>query len=192
MAERRRRRVPRSRRRDGNTLLYFAIGFCMIGSLLAVAVPTFWREMQLSRSAEAAEMLQRMHLGASAYFATPHEVDGVERRRCLPLPAGPTPRRPRPSAHLVDFQAVDAIGAETWGVLEFESPRALRYSYQFEPVDAACDLRSPERTFLVTYRAEGDLDGDGARSLFERRDAASNTEDVLVPIGILYERDRQE
>jgi hypothetical protein len=43
----------------------------------------------------------------------------------------------------------------------------------------------------VTFRAEGDLDGDGERSLFERR--ARGTEDgTLVPVGILYVRDRVE
>jgi hypothetical protein len=45
---------------------------------------------------------------------------------------------------------------------------------------------------VVTYAAEGDLDGDGVRSLYERRDATSSTEDVLVPVGILYVRERME
>ncbi len=137
-------------------------------------------------------MLERMHLGASAYFATAHAIDGVERRRCLPSAAGPTPLRPRPSAHRVDFFDAEERGADTWRALEFESDRPLRFSYRFEPVAATCDLRSPDRTYLVTYRAEGDLDGDGVHSIFERRDAAANDEDRLVPIGILYVRDRQE
>ena len=42
------------------------------------------------------------------------------------------------------------------------------------------------------FRAEGDLDGDGERSIFERRAAADPDSGELVPIGILYVRDRVE
>lgn len=169
-----------------------AIGFCLAGSILAVAVPSFVREVRLSKTAEAAELLQVMHLGASAYFASRQMVDGQERRRCLPAHAGPTPARPRVEARPVDFFDHDAPDATTWQVLSFRSERPLRYSYRFEPVESGCDLRTPERTYIVSYRAEGDLDGDGVRSLFERRDATSNTEDVLEPVGILFVRDRVE
>lgn len=137
-------------------------------------------------------MLQAMHVGASAYFATRQIVDGTERRRCLPRRAGPAPQRPRPEAREVDFYDDATPDAPTWRVLAFRAERALRFSYSFEPVDEGCDLRAPERSYLVTYRAEGDLDGDGARSLFERRDGAAHDEDVLVPVGILYVRDRTE
>lgn len=163
-----------------------------MGSILAVLVPAFLREVRLSKTSEAAEMLQQMHLGASAYFATREVIDGVERRRCLPEAAGPTPARPRVEARTVDFFDDEALGASTWRVLSFRSERPLRFSYSFVPVESGCDLRTPERTYIVSYRAEGDLDGDGARSLFERRDATSSTEDVLEPVGILFVRDRVE
>lgn len=137
-------------------------------------------------------MLQQMHLGASAYFASRQVVEGVEHRRCLPAAAGPTPSRPRVEARAVDFFDDESPDAPTWRVLSFRSERPRRFSYRFVPVESGCDLRTPERTFIVSYRAEGDLDGDGARSLFERRDATSNTEDVLEPVGILFVRDRLE
>ena len=188
----RRRRRARRLRREGNTLLFFAIGFCIVGSILAVAIPTFLREVRLSKASEAPEMLQQMHLGASAYFASRQQVEGVERRRCLPHAAGPTPERPRLEARTVDFFDDSVHDAPTWRVLSFRSDRPLRFSYRFQPAQAGCDLRTPEDTYLVTYSAEGDLDGDGVRSLFERRDATSSTDDALVPVGLLYVRDRVE
>lgn len=173
-------------------MLYFAGGFAIVGSLLAVAIPAFVREVRLSKTAEAAEMLQTMHLGASAYFASTQSIEGVGRTRCLPEHSGPTPQRPHVEARSVDFFDEDVHDAPTWRVLAFRSERPLRFSYRFDPVQAGCDLRTPEHTYIVTYSAEGDLDGDGLRSRFERRDAASSTDDTLVPIGILYERDRTE
>lgn len=188
----RRQARTRRRREQGNTLLYAAIGFCLIGSLLAVLVPAFVREVRLSKTAEAAEMLQTMHLGASAYFASRQMVEGTERRRCLPHRAGPAPARPRVEGRVVDFFDDEMPDAATWRVLSFRSDRPVRFVYRFDPVEEGCDLRTPERTYIVTYSAEGDLDGDGVRSRFERRDATSSTEDTLVPLGILYVRDRVE
>lgn len=157
-----------------------------------MAVPAFLREVRLSKTTEAAEMLQTMHLGASAYFASTQSVEGMERRRCLPSAAGPVPERPRVEARTTDFFDQRLHDAPTWRVLSFRSERPVRFSYRFEPVQAGCELRTPEHTYAVTYSAEGDLDGDGVRSRFERRDAASSTDDVLVPVGILYVRDRME
>ena len=167
-------------------------GFCLVGSLLAVIVPAFLREVRLSKTAEAAEMLQTMHLGASAYFASRQMVEGSERHRCLPERAGPAPARPRVEGRVVDFFDDSTPDAATWRVLSFRSERPLRFTYRFDPVEVGCDLRTPEHTYIVTYSAEGDLDGDGMRSRFERRDATSSTDDTLVPVGILYVRDRVE
>ena len=91
----------------------------------------------------------------------------------------------------MDFDHVETPGYRTWAALEFQPTYAIRYSYTFEPTASGCDLRSPEGTYLVTMRAEGDLDGDGERSVFERR-ATATPEGDLIPMGILYVRDRAE
>ena len=61
----------------------------------------------------------------------------------------------------------------------------------FEPTAAGCGLRSPEGSYLLTLRAEGDLDADGERSVFELRMRAEDSGE-LVEEGILYVRDRAE
>lgn len=173
------------------TLLQAAVAVCISGSLLAAFLPTFFRELRLSKVAEASRELERIHLRASAYFASPHVVDGVTLHRCLPDAAGPTPAEPSVDAHEVDF-AAEGIERDGWRALGFEVAEPIRYSYAMTPASTGCDLRSPEGTYLLTYRAEGDLDGDGERALFERRDRAADDEDLLEPVGILYVRDRTE
>ena len=182
---------PRRRKEvQGYSLVLVAFGIALSLSIAAVFIPTFLREVRLSHTTEAAEMLQLMHLGAAAYYATPQLVDGAEQRHCLPLRAGPAPREPRQTARSYDFFDEETPDVATWRVLTFRSERTVRYSYAFSPAEAGCDLRAPDGTYLVSYRAEGDLDGDGVRSLFERRDTSENG--ALVPLGILFERDRVE
>ena len=92
----------------------------------------------------------------------------------------------------VAWDDASTLDGQTWTALGFAPSRPVRFSYVFEPTAHGCGLRSPEGTYLVTFRATGDLDGDGERSVFERRAAADPRTGELVPIGILYARDRVE
>ncbi len=181
----------RPRSKAGATLLQVATGISVAGMVLAAFVPRFLREVRLSKVSEASEQLGRMHRAAAAYFAANHGTEAVPIERCLPPAAGPTPAEPSADPVEVPFADPSTPDANLWRSLGYVPDRPIRYRYAFDPVASGCDLRSPEGTFLVTFRAEGDLDGDGERSLFERR--ARGTEDgTLVPVGILYVRDRVE
>jgi hypothetical protein len=173
------------------TLLQAAVAVCISGCLLAAFLPTFFRQLRLSKVAEASRELERIHLAANAYFAAPHVVEGITLERCLPDPAGPTPAEPTVDAHTIEFTS-EGIDHAGWRALGFEIAEPIRYSYSFTPSATGCDLRSPDGTYLLTYRAEGDLDGDGERALFERRDRARDDENLLEPTGILFVRDRTE
>src|SRR5271165_7055610 len=64
------RAVSRGRGRGGAwrfSPLELAIGFALVGSLLAIVVPTFARELQASRLVEPVGGLQRMGEAAVAY-----------------------------------------------------------------------------------------------------------------------------
>lgn len=165
---------------------------CIVGVVLAVFIPTFVRELRTSKTNEAVEQLASLRRSAAAYFAArvPGE-GGTELGRCLPPTAGPTPREPSPEPSELDFHDADTPGYATWRALGFRPRTPLRYAYTFEPAASGCGLRSPEGTYLLTLRAEGDLDGDGERSLFEVRMRADDT-GPLVEQGILYIRDRAE
>jgi hypothetical protein len=185
-ADRRRRE-----QRRGVTLLQAAVGTSIVGCLLAAFVPVFVRELRLSKVAEASRQLERMHVATSAYFATPRTIDGEEQRRCLPAAAGPFPTEPTEDARVLDFQG-EGLSRAGFTAIGFTIEEPVRFSYSLTPTVSGCDLHSPEGTYLVSYRAVGDLDGDGERSLFERRDRALDAEDALEPVGILYVRERTE
>lgn len=173
------------------TLLQAAVATSLIGCLLAAFVPAFLRELRLSKVAEASRELERMHTSSAAYFATPHPAEGESLHRCLPVAAGPFPTEPTEDPRQLDFEGEDLARAG-FTAIGFTIDEPVRFSYSMTPTVSGCDLHSPEGTYVVTYRAEGDLDGDGERSLFERRDRALEGEDVLEPVGILYVRDRTE
>lgn len=163
----------------------------IIGVVLAVFVPTFVREMRTSKVSEATEQLEALHQAAAAYFAARHETEGGAKRRCLPAAAGPAPAEASADPVEHEFQAEDAPGAATWSALSFQPRRGVRYRYTFQPAASGCNLTAPEEGPLVTFRAEGDLDGDGKRSLFER-EATIGEDGTLVPVGILHMLDRVE
>jgi hypothetical protein len=48
-----------------------------------------------------------------------------------------------------------------------------------------CGPRVDPPSPLLTIRAEGDLDGDGERSLIERSAVASPDQSQLIPFGVL-------
>ncbi|UJR80537.1 Hypothetical protein I5071_25840 [Sandaracinus amylolyticus] len=164
----------------------------VVGSLLAAFVPTYIRQLRLSKISEASEHLALMHMRAAAYFAADHETERGTARHCLPGAAGPTPATPSVEPVEVAWNDASTIDGATWSALGFAPDRPVRFSYAFEPATHGCGLRSAEGTYLVTFRANGDLDGDGVRSVFERRAAADPRTGELVPIGILYTRDRVE
>lgn len=137
----------------------------LTGVLLAAFVPTFVRQVRTSKLAEATERLASLHRNAASYYASEHTVGAQRLRACLPEGAGPFPLEPSVDPVSVDF-ATDEHGAATWRALGQTEPAKLRYSYEVSVPEPGCDSR-PARP-PVTFRAHGDLDGDGNRALLER------------------------
>ncbi len=139
---------------------------CILGTALAVFVPTFVRRVRTNKIAEASELLQDLSTRTAAYYATSWDEG---RRDCLPPAAGPTPVVPSVDPVDIDFRSEEVVGHETWIALGFQPDRPVRYSYRYAPDRDGCDLGASEPTVGVTFVAEGDLDGDGVLSTFERR-----------------------
>jgi hypothetical protein len=134
-----------------------SIAFAIVGSLLAVAVPAFVREMHASRFVEPMEGLERMSASAVAY-ARQHSV-----------PEGFPPSAPlTPAVPPRGTREADPPGLwdhPTWKALDFQAappgePHCFSFAY-----DSAL---SPTRSTFVAH-AHGDLDGDGITSTFEMR-----------------------
>lgn len=153
------------------TLIELALVLSLTGTLLAAFWPTFLRQLSTSKVTEAVDRLDALHRQAGSYYA--------RNRGCLPESAGPYPAQPSADPVDVDF-GLDEHGATTWRALD-QGPAKLRFSYQVEVIQPGC-ARHGTGTALY-LRAFGDLDGDGASSLFER--ASRVDHGALVPQGPL-------
>jgi hypothetical protein len=133
-----------------------AIAFALVGSLLAVAVPTFVREVHASRLVEPVEGLQRLGAAAVAYGrAHPSE-------RAFPPSSPMTPNAP-PRGHC----EADPPGMwdlnPTWSALDFRPvPSGMPHCFAF-----AFDAAPPTTRMTFRAHAHADLDGDGILSTFE-------------------------
>jgi type II secretory pathway pseudopilin PulG len=160
-------RLPRTRRERGFSSVELAVAFAVVGSLLAVAVPTFLREVRASRFVEPTEGLATIAAGAVAYALTPPGSSAVA--AAFPRSVALTPAVP-PRGH----PAADPDGTwsdptwralhfpPTWGRFAFAAGEPHSFSFAFEST-----LGAAQSTFVAT--AHGDLDGDGAVSTFEVR-----------------------
>jgi hypothetical protein len=176
------RRKARSRTL-GLSAVEVSLLISLVGTFLAVFVPRFFAELSLRKTVEAETQLFEMHQRAAAYFGVMRDVDGRRIQWCLPAAAGPAP--PTPSVEPVEASFVQPgmPGREVWEALAFQPP-AARYMYSFVPEADGCGLRRDENVPLVTYVAEGDLDGDGILSLFELS-AGVTVDGDLVRMGMV-------
>jgi type II secretory pathway pseudopilin PulG len=177
-------------RRGAFTIVESALIVCVVGALLAVATPTFLRTVQTSKIAEASTQLAVLYRASASYYATPRTGEAGTPAFCLAAAAGPTPETPSVNPVPVDFGADETAGSATWRALGFAPQTPLRYRYTFAPTKAGCALPTPGTGVLVV-RAEGDLDGDGVLSSFERS-ASIQVAGELSPDPLLRVRERIE
>ncbi len=137
------------------TPVELAIGFALGGSLLAIAVPTFGREMHASRFVEPVDGLHRIGAAAIAY-GNAHPV-----AQAFPLSAPMTPPAP-PRGHC-EADPTGTWEQPAWKTLDFRpAPDGVPHCFAF----GFDSTLSPQRS-LFRAVAHGDLDGDGIVSTFE-------------------------
>lgn len=145
----------------------------VLGSVLAVSVPAFVRNLHASRLAEPLEGLRLIGTNATRLA----EQRGISRAYPESVPL--TPGRV-PSGESVE-DPPETWSHPTWQALGFKLEHAHYFSFAFESQNG--DERS---TF--TARAHGDLDGDGLHSAFELRgEYERGDEPVVFPIEIQRE-----
>jgi type II secretory pathway pseudopilin PulG len=142
------------------TAVEAAVAFAVLGSITAIMAPSCLRSVRTSRTAEATENLDRI-----ARAAVTHLNDASKK----PLAATPLtpPIVPRGSP------AADPPGAwehPSWQALGFALDDAHWYAYRVEVEDRA-----------VRVVAQGDLDGDGILSTYERKVVREGPTWVLSP-----------
>lgn len=146
----------------------------IVGILAALAIPSFVSYSRRARTSEATTMLGDLYHHAASYYvaeyppgrSAPQTFSG-----CVVDSAGPLPAVPRGVAAYPDWESDPSFSG-----LGFASGGALRYGYEIVSV-GGCRHGAGEA--LYSFRAIGDLDGDGATSLFEVA-AGSNSDNVLM------------
>jgi hypothetical protein len=179
----------RARRTAGLSAVELTLLISVLAVVLAASAPAFVRALRASKVAEAPHQLARLSQQVAAYFASAHSTEAGLRTSCLPASAGPTPALPSPTPVSAVFGAPETPGAATWLALGYEPLEPIRYRYSVATAGEGCTpLPHTPRTLVL--RAEGDLDGDGALSLFERTLSVAEGELRLDPL--LFTRDRIE
>jgi hypothetical protein len=128
-----------------------AVAFAIVGSLLAVAVPAFVRNVHASRFAEPLDGVGRLAARAGVL------ADASPQQSAYPESAPLTPATV-PRASLV----TDPAGTwdhPTWRLLDFSLQVPHAYAFEFQTKNGA-----EVSTFSAI--AHGDLDGDGVLSTF--------------------------
>lgn len=175
-----------TRSQEGVTLVEAALLTSIVGIALAIFVPTFVHELHTSKVGEAADVLGEVAARAQAYYEARHPGG----RRCLPGPAGPTPREVSSAPTSIDFREEGVAGRGAWAAIGFQPERPLRYSYALRSA-AGCGLRPESGEVLFQVRALGDLDDDGTRSTFEQSYGLDEAGQVQ-PLDVFHVTDRIE
>jgi hypothetical protein len=150
----------------------FAVG----GSVLAVALPAFFRNLSASKLSEPIEGLDRMVTSAVAYAeGRPQEISFPP---SAPLTPGQVPRGVRAKDPPEVWEHL------TWRSLGFgfEEPHAFAFRFESELDPATQVMR-----FVAT--AHGDLDGDGMLSTFEVRGERAPGQPARVLPGMFVDRE---
>jgi hypothetical protein len=136
------------------TLLRIAAIVGVGGSVLAVAVPSFFANLSSSKLSEPTHALAAMAHGALVHAAShPHDTAFPP---SAPLTPDKVPRGERVVA------PSDAWSHLSWRALGFSIDGAQAYAYRFDS-----SLDPATRAFRFAGTAHGDLDGDGNPSTLQ-------------------------
>ena len=154
------------------TPVELAIGVALAGSLAAVAVPAFFRELHASRFVEPSEGLAKIGALAVAFA----EANGR-----FPDSAPLTPAIPPRGTK--DADPPGAWDTPTWKALAFRpAAEGVPHAYAF-----SFDSTSGGTAFVA--QARGDLDGDGIFSTCEVRGHARPGEKPALAPGMYVEQE---
>lgn len=169
--------MKRARSR-GLSMLEVAALISIGGSLLAVAVPAFVRELHASKLTEATLGLARIGEGSSN-FAALRKLSGD--KDVFPGAAPLTPATP-PRGKL-EIDPPGTWNGGTWKALNFQpvpegTPHAYAFEYESGPIGSG---------MYFVARAHGDLDGDSQQSTFEIRGTFDASGTTKIDPGMLVE-----
>jgi hypothetical protein len=152
-----------------------SVAFAIGGSVLAVAVPAFVRNLHASKLSEPLDNLDRLVTNAVVYAAAkPQEIS-------FPPAAPLTPAEVPRGVRVVDPPEI--WEHLTWRSLDFRIEEPHAFSFQFQS-----ELDPVTRVMRFRATAHGDLDGDGTLSTFEVRGERVPGQPARVLPGMFVDR----
>lgn len=184
--------MRRGARRTGFTLIELVILVAGIGVLAALAYPVFIHYTRRVKTAEVGANLRSLFQGAASYYQAEHcGVRGSWRGHilgsfsCTVSPVC-SPNAPSAAGQTVDLSTGTMVPFQA---LRFDVADPIYYQYCIEGSDGSCGHDAREA--LYTFRALGDLDGDGTGSTFEIA-AGADVSNVLYRSPGIYVVDELE
>jgi type IV pilus assembly protein PilA len=175
----------------GFTLIELMIVVAILGILAAVAIPAFINYMRRAKTSEATLNIDRIFEGGIAYFEAEHVqrgVSGTILQHCLPSSETWTPAAPASAEKYNAATVVTEWDTPTWKALDFAMGDNFYYQYEFV-TDVSGQPASAGNYFYAS--SQGDLDGDGSPSLFERMAEVTDEGTIQGSAGV-YKRDPLE
>ncbi len=148
----------------GFTLIELMIVVAIIGVLASVAIPSFVKYMRRAKTSEALMNLRKMYDGAIAYYVGEHaDSNMVIQARQFPVSAGPTPAVALLTAQNGNKYQTAPADWKTpgWIALDFMESDPQYFSYAF----TSSGVFTSAHASMI---AQGDLNGNGIYSLFQR------------------------
>lgn len=161
----------------GFTLIELMIVVTIIGILAAIAIPAFGKYVRKSKTAEAGINVRKLYDGECAYFYEEHvsRAGSVVSKQFVA--AGPEPSTVPPGR-----KVTGVFTSASWTALKFGTDSAIMFRY-------STVVSGTSNSAAFTARAEGDLDGDGVTSVFERIGSIGTDGEISGGAGLYSDRD---
>lgn len=136
----------------------------IIGVLAAIALPAFIGYMRRAKASEAPSNLKMLFTSAATYYSQGRTTQGTSATASGSCTVGSTSGT-LPATPNADKQLVDFLTEANFHALFFEVSDPIYFGYGIASAGSSCDWTG--NTPLYSFYAEGDLDGDSTKSLFE-------------------------
>jgi prepilin-type N-terminal cleavage/methylation domain-containing protein len=175
-------------RGTGFTLIELMMVVAILGIIAAIAIPTFRFFVSRSKTSEASTNINNIFKSAAAYYNQERtEQGGAATSTGHCTVASASSRVPAtPGSNKQKFEPTN----NEFRALSFSIADLVYYSYGFTSAGGMCGWGASVPA-LYTFDAEGDLDGDGTKSLFQLATGSDASNSLYHSRGFYIEKESE-